>query len=111
MLFLCQVASPYGTFQMEDTNLHFLHTLEAKSNASAGWVTSGTEEFKQEVQFVEDTVVTNIEDLGLTGLIPPEVDIVKAIPIDNLWKAQKVPPPRLQIIGCCFACCQLTICF
>ena len=94
MLFLCQVASPYGTFQMEDTNLHFLHTLEAKSNASAGWVTSGTEEFKQEVQFVEDTVVTNIEDLGLTGLIPPEVDIVKAVPIDNLWKAQKVPPPQ-----------------
>ena len=92
LLFLCQVASPYGTFQMEDTNLHFLHTLEAKSNASAGWVTSGTEEFKQEVQFVEDTVVTNIEDLGLTGLIPPEVDIVKAVPIDNLWKAQKVPP-------------------
>lgn len=86
-----KVASPYGTFQMEDTNLHFLHTLEAKSNASAGWVTSGTEDFKQEVSFVEDTVVTNIEDLGLAGLIPPEVDIVKAVPIDNLWKAQMEP--------------------
>lgn len=86
-----KVASPYGSFQMEDSNLHFLHTLEAKSNASTGWVTSGTEEFNKEASFVEGCVVTNLDDLGLKGHIPPEVDILKAVPIDNLWKAQKDP--------------------
>ena len=63
---------------------------EAKSNASTGWVTSGTEEFNKEASFVEGCVVTNLDDLGLKGHIPPEIDILKAVPIDNLWKAQKV---------------------
>ena len=80
---------------------------EAKSNASTGWVTSGTEEFNKEASFVEGCVVTNLDDLGLKGHIPPEIDILKAVPIDNLWKAQKVstlhspikvPPPQFWIL-------------
>jgi len=80
-----KVSSPYGSFQLEGTNLHFLHTLEKKNTASVGWVTGG-DDFNRETTFEEDCMVTNLHELGLGD----DVDI-KAANIDQLWRAQKEP--------------------
>ena len=80
------MASPYGSFQLEGTHLHFLHTIEAKHKPSVGWVTGG-EDFNREVTVDEDCLVTNLQDLGLDD----EVVDIKARPIDDLWRAQKEP--------------------
>jgi len=77
-----KVSSPYGSFQLEGTNLHFLHTLERKNVASVGWVTGG-DDFNRETTFEEDCMVTNLHELG----IGDDVDI-KAQNIDQLWRAQ-----------------------
>lgn len=78
-----KVASPYGTFHLENSDVFFLHTFRPKNKPAVGWVSG--EDFVQEDAFEEDCLVTNVQELEIEG--PRRHDEEREV--YHLWGAKK----------------------
>jgi len=89
-----KVSCPYGTFQLENSDVFFIHTFVPKPKSNIGWVAG--EQFEEEDAYDEDCIVTNLEALTIDDAPndddsddEDQVDISRTKSINELWKLKK----------------------
>ena len=58
-----KVSCPYGTFQLEKSDVFFIHTFVPKHKANTGWVAG--DQFEEDDTYDEDCIVTSLDALSL----------------------------------------------
>ena len=89
-----KVSCPYGTFQLENSDVFFIHTFVPKPKSNTGWVAG--EQFEEEDAYDEDCIVTNLEALAIDDAPNDDdsddedpVDTSRTKSINELWKLKK----------------------
>ena len=89
-----KVSCPYGTFQLENSDVFFIHTFVPKPKSNIGWVAG--EQFEEEDAYDEDCIVTNLEALAIDDTPndddsddEDQLDISRTKSINELWKLKK----------------------
>ena len=92
-----KVSCPYGTFQLENSDVFFIHTFVSNQKPNTGWVAG--DQFDEDDSYDEDCIVTNLEDLAID--INPnsedhsdnddslDRDLSRIKPVDELWSLIK----------------------
>ena len=58
-----KVSCPYGTFQLEQSDVFFIHTFVSNHKPNTGWVAG--DQFEEDDSYDEDCIVTNLDELTI----------------------------------------------
>ena len=91
-----KVSCPYGTFQLENSDVFFIHTFVSNHKPNTGWVSG--DQFDEDDSYDEDCIVTNLNDLTIeddtkktsndieSDNEEEKVDVSRTKSINELWK-------------------------
>ena len=93
-----KVSCPYGTFQLENSDVFFIHTFVSTHKPNTGWVSG--DQFDEDDSYDEDCIVTNLHDLTLDDSIKgasenesdnedEQIDVSRTKSVDELWRLLK----------------------
>ena len=92
-----KVSCPYGTFQLEGSDVFFIHTFVTNPKSNTGWVAG--DQFDEDDTYDEDCIVTNLDSLTIDDIKVASnegdsddeelIDISRSKPVDELWKLLK----------------------
>jgi hypothetical protein len=92
-----KVSCPYGTFQLEQSDVFYIHTFVTNHKPNTGWVAG--EQFEEDDSYDEDCIVTNLDDLNIDEKIKEtsddsededeQVDISRTKSVEELWSLIK----------------------
>ena len=87
-----KVSCPYGTFQLENSDVFYIHTFVQNKKTNTGWVAS--DQFEEDDTYDEDCIVTNLESLSIDAVSNEKnddsededgEDISRTKSINELW--------------------------
>ena len=94
-----KVSCPYGTFQLEQSDVFFIHTFVTNHKPNTGWVAG--DQFDEDDSYDEDCIVTNLDELKIDAEIREPInennsddedvqeDISRTKSVEELWRLLK----------------------